>query len=153
MHPDLATREEGSGPVGLAYARNADALRNVQPEDVLACDIDAGLGAPWIASGTARIRRRAESATAVEPPADPEPAATPVEISPPVIAAPTRREEPTPAAVIHSFPEMPAAARPQPAYWQQVAHSRRKNDCQMSLFNRRIERIRTRLLHDGVLSI
>ncbi len=33
---------------GLAYARNASALRNVQPEDVLPGDIDAGLGAPWI---------------------------------------------------------------------------------------------------------
>ena len=33
---------------GPAYARNADALRAVQPEDVLPGDIDAGLGAPWI---------------------------------------------------------------------------------------------------------
>ena len=30
------------------YARNAVALRSVQPEDVLPGDIDAGLGAPWI---------------------------------------------------------------------------------------------------------
>jgi N12 class adenine-specific DNA methylase len=30
------------------YARNADALRAVQPEDVLPGDIDAGLGSPWI---------------------------------------------------------------------------------------------------------
>ena len=33
---------------GPAYARNADALRAVQPEDVLPGDIDAGLGAAWI---------------------------------------------------------------------------------------------------------
>ncbi len=33
---------------GLAYARNAEALRTVQPEDVLPGDIDANLGAPWI---------------------------------------------------------------------------------------------------------
>ena len=36
---------EAAGP---AYARNAEALRAVQPEDVLPGDIDAGLGAPWI---------------------------------------------------------------------------------------------------------
>ena len=33
---------------GPAYARNAEALRAVQPEDVLPGDIDANLGAPWI---------------------------------------------------------------------------------------------------------
>ena len=33
---------------GTDYARNAVALRSVQPEDVLPGDIDAGLGAPWI---------------------------------------------------------------------------------------------------------
>jgi N12 class adenine-specific DNA methylase len=33
---------------GPAYVRNADALRGVQPEDVLPGDIDANLGAPWI---------------------------------------------------------------------------------------------------------
>jgi N12 class adenine-specific DNA methylase len=33
---------------GPAYARNAEALKAVQPEDVLPGDIDAGLGAPWI---------------------------------------------------------------------------------------------------------
>jgi N12 class adenine-specific DNA methylase len=33
---------------GPAYARNADALKGVQPEDVLPGDIDANLGAPWI---------------------------------------------------------------------------------------------------------
>jgi N12 class adenine-specific DNA methylase len=34
-----------------AYARNAEALRRVQPEDVLPGDIDANLGAPWIPAG------------------------------------------------------------------------------------------------------
>ncbi len=33
---------------GHQYARNAEALRSVQPEDVLPGDIDANLGAPWI---------------------------------------------------------------------------------------------------------
>ncbi len=33
---------------GPAYARNAGALRAVQPEDVLPGDIDANLGTPWI---------------------------------------------------------------------------------------------------------
>jgi N12 class adenine-specific DNA methylase len=33
---------------GPDYARNAVALRSVQPEDVLPGDIDANLGAPWI---------------------------------------------------------------------------------------------------------
>jgi N12 class adenine-specific DNA methylase len=33
---------------GHQYARNANALRSVQPEDVLPGDIDANLGAPWI---------------------------------------------------------------------------------------------------------
>jgi N12 class adenine-specific DNA methylase len=36
---------EAAGP---AYDRNAQALRGVQPEDVLPGDIDANLGAPWI---------------------------------------------------------------------------------------------------------
>jgi N12 class adenine-specific DNA methylase len=34
---------------GPLYARNVSALRAVQPEDVLPGDIDANLGAPWIA--------------------------------------------------------------------------------------------------------
>src|SRR5581483_5003656 len=33
---------------GPGFARNAEALRAVQPEDVLPGDIDANLGAPWI---------------------------------------------------------------------------------------------------------
>ena len=33
---------------GAEYTRNAEALRKVQPEDVLPGDIDANLGAPWI---------------------------------------------------------------------------------------------------------
>jgi N12 class adenine-specific DNA methylase len=33
---------------GPQYARNVSSLREVQPEDVLPGDIDAGLGAPWI---------------------------------------------------------------------------------------------------------
>ena len=33
---------------GLPYTRNVNALRKVQPEDVLPGDIDANLGAPWM---------------------------------------------------------------------------------------------------------
>ena len=40
----LATAERA----GPSYARNVEALRNVQPEDILPGDIDANLGAPWI---------------------------------------------------------------------------------------------------------
>jgi N12 class adenine-specific DNA methylase len=36
---------------GPQYARNVNALREVQPEDVLPGDIDANLGAPWIPEG------------------------------------------------------------------------------------------------------
>ncbi len=39
------TAAERAGP---PYARNVEALRGVQPEDVLPGDIDANLGAPWI---------------------------------------------------------------------------------------------------------
>jgi N12 class adenine-specific DNA methylase len=39
------TAAERAGP---SYGRNAEALRSVQPEDVLPGDIDANLGAPWI---------------------------------------------------------------------------------------------------------
>ena len=39
---------------GPAYGRNAEALRAVQPEDVLPGDIDANLGAPWIPEGDVR---------------------------------------------------------------------------------------------------
>jgi N12 class adenine-specific DNA methylase len=40
----LAAAERAGPP----YARNADALRAVQPEDLLPGDIDDNLGAPWI---------------------------------------------------------------------------------------------------------
>jgi hypothetical protein len=39
---------------GPNYARNAEALRAVQPEDVLPGDIDANLGAPWIPASDIR---------------------------------------------------------------------------------------------------
>src|SRR5262249_10106175 len=39
---------ENAGP---AFTRNVEALRSVQPEDVLPGDIDAHLGAPWIPEG------------------------------------------------------------------------------------------------------
>ena len=85
---------------------------------------------------TARIRRRSVEAPAALPPAEPEPAATPVETPPVEAVAPARPEEPTPPAVIHPFPEMPAApaARPEPAYRQHVARDRRQDGRQMSLF-------------------
>jgi N12 class adenine-specific DNA methylase len=39
---------------GAEYAHNAEALRAVQPEDVLPGEIDANLGAPWIPEGDIR---------------------------------------------------------------------------------------------------
>jgi N12 class adenine-specific DNA methylase len=39
---------------GSDYARNAEALAAVQPEDVLPGDIDCNLGAPWIPAGDIR---------------------------------------------------------------------------------------------------
>jgi N12 class adenine-specific DNA methylase len=42
---------EAAGP---EFARNAEALRAVQPEDVLPGEIDANLGAPWIPEGDIR---------------------------------------------------------------------------------------------------
>ena len=47
------------------YKRNADALRAVQPEDVLPGDIDANLGAPWIPEGD--IQAFAANLFGVEP--------------------------------------------------------------------------------------
>jgi hypothetical protein len=85
---------------------------------------------------TARIRRRSEAApVATVPPVEPEPAAKPEEMPPAAAATPARSEEATPPAVIHPFPEIPAApVRQQPAYRQHAARARRQNDCQMSLF-------------------
>jgi N12 class adenine-specific DNA methylase len=48
---DVRAKLKAAERAGLDYARNADALRRVQPEDVLPGDIDAGLGAPWIPEG------------------------------------------------------------------------------------------------------
>ena len=57
----LATAEHA----GQKYARNAEALRKVQPEDVLPGDIDANLGAPWIP--TSDIKAFAAELFQVEP--------------------------------------------------------------------------------------
>ena len=85
---------------------------------------------------TARIRRRSVVEPAIEPPAEPEPAATPMVIAAPAVATPAIAEEPPPAAVIHPFPEpIPAVpARSQPGYRQQVARDRRQDGRQMCLF-------------------
>ena len=45
---NVRTKLVAAERAGDAYARNAEALRRVQPEDVLPGDIDANLGAPWI---------------------------------------------------------------------------------------------------------
>ena len=85
---------------------------------------------------TARIRRRAESLPAVELPADPEPAATPVEMPPDATAAHRKEAPATNAAqalpaVIHTFPKAEPAV---PAYRQYAARSWRKDAHQLSLF-------------------
>ncbi len=45
---EVRTKLSKAELAGPNYARNAEALRRVQPEDVLPGDIDANLGAPWI---------------------------------------------------------------------------------------------------------
>ena len=45
---DVRAKLRTAEQAGPDYTRNAEALRTVQPEDVLPGDIDAGLGAPWI---------------------------------------------------------------------------------------------------------
>jgi N12 class adenine-specific DNA methylase len=45
---DVRAKLAAARAAGPAFARNVEALRKVQPEDVLPGDIDAGLGAPWI---------------------------------------------------------------------------------------------------------
>ena len=93
---------------------------------------------------TARIRRRSDTMPAIEPPADPEPAATPVEMTSPAIAGPTHRDETSapcagqtlPAAEIRPFPEVNQVepVLPQPAYRQAVTRNRRQSEHQLSLF-------------------
>ena len=51
---DVPAKLKTAAAAGAAYTRNADALRLVQPEDVLPGDIDANLGAPWIPAGDIR---------------------------------------------------------------------------------------------------
>ncbi|MDQ2622644.1 MAG: DEAD/DEAH box helicase family protein, partial [Actinomycetota bacterium] len=45
---DVRAKFKAAERAGPDYARNAEALRAVQPEDVLPGDIDAALGAPWL---------------------------------------------------------------------------------------------------------
>jgi N12 class adenine-specific DNA methylase len=45
---NVRTKLAAAEQAGPDYARNAEALKAVQPEDVLPGDIDANLGAPWI---------------------------------------------------------------------------------------------------------
>jgi N12 class adenine-specific DNA methylase len=45
---DVRTKLRIAETAGPEYARDVEALRQVQPEDVLPGDIDANLGAPWI---------------------------------------------------------------------------------------------------------
>ena len=45
---DVRAKLAAAEAAGPEYARNAEALRAVQPEDVLPGDIDANLGAPWV---------------------------------------------------------------------------------------------------------
>ncbi len=45
---NVRTKLKVAEAAGTEYTRNAQALRDVQPEDVLPGDIDANLGAPWL---------------------------------------------------------------------------------------------------------
>ena len=51
---DVRAKLKTAEAAGPAYARNAEALRQVQPEDVLPGDIDAGLGSPWLPAADIR---------------------------------------------------------------------------------------------------
>ena len=51
---DVRAKLAAAERAGAEHARNAVALRLVQPEDVLPGDIDAGLGAPWIPASDIR---------------------------------------------------------------------------------------------------
>ncbi len=51
---DVRAKLAAAERAGQGHARNAEALRLVQPEDVLPGDIDAGLGAPWIPASDIR---------------------------------------------------------------------------------------------------
>ena len=64
---DVRTKLKAAEAAGLDYARNAVALRSVQPEDVLPGDIDANLGAPWIPASD--IQAFAADLFGVSPPA------------------------------------------------------------------------------------
>jgi hypothetical protein len=71
--------------------------------------------------------------SAIELPAEAE--VTPVEMPSTETAPAARPEEPSPPAVILPMVGMPSApVRPQPAYRQQVARTRRQKDFQLSLF-------------------
>jgi N12 class adenine-specific DNA methylase/predicted RNA methylase len=81
---------------------------------------------------TARIRRRSEPASAIEPAAEP---AAPTARTQPETIPPAQAGEPTPATVVALFPKADPAApvRPQPAYRQHIAR-RRQDGRQLSLF-------------------
>jgi len=51
---DVRQKLKEAEAAGADYARNAEALKAVQPEDVLPGDIDANLGAPWIPTSDIR---------------------------------------------------------------------------------------------------
>ena len=51
---DVRKKLAAAERAGDEYGANAEALRSVQPEDVLPGDIDANLGAPWIPPGDVR---------------------------------------------------------------------------------------------------
>jgi N12 class adenine-specific DNA methylase/predicted RNA methylase len=141
-----ATPEPGAPPVA-ELAERIKALRSAHTIDA-APERTAPRRIAAEEPVTARIRRlparsqgfapaeagRTEALPAVKASADPEPAAAPAVIPLAVAAATARPQEPAPKAVIHPFRELTPTARPQPAYRQQVAHGRRQNDRQLSLF-------------------
>jgi hypothetical protein len=85
---------------------------------------------------TARIRRRTVSAPVVEPPAEPEPAASQAVIPSAQTAAPAGHEEPTPPTVSALAPKAGLATpdQPWPDYRRRVAGSRQRQPSQLRLF-------------------
>ncbi len=89
-----------------AYARNAEALRAVQPEDVLPGDIDANLGAPWIpaddiASLCRRIIPRRSVRRSCRPPARKMPSGAWRPTTPPRYRWPPRPNSAPPVPTAH----------------------------------------------------
>jgi hypothetical protein len=133
-----ATPESGADalPPAAETAERIKALKSAHTIEPAPQRLSARSAATAEEPVTTRIRRLTGFVPAIESSAEATPAASPAEIPSTDVTTPAHREEPTPLAVIHPFPEtMPTApAVPQTAYRQHVGLTRRQNDRQLSLF-------------------